>query len=145
MRVPEFKQGLWGTAMFLASGLAALVAAFFAVGFGNALTSTGGFTISDELAAAVIAVPLGAAWVIRHIPLPSFGQRRLTKWTTRIGFTALVAAGVAAKLIYESSGPLRETVGIWETLTGWADGDNWSGLGGVLDSPSELWDAIKRN
>lgn len=140
----KLRQGGWGLAMFLASGLAALFAAGFAVGLGNAITSTQGFTIPTILAVAVVFVPLGASVVIRHV-MPSVPDGRLTKWTSKMGITALVTAGVALILIYKSWAPLNDTITIREVLSGLVDGNTWRGVGHLAHSPSELWDAMKRN
>ena len=94
-RKRKLLQGLWGTGMLLVSGLVALVAAFFAVGFGNTLNATNGLTLPWWLAAAVIALPLGGAAVVGHVRIPSFGRRRLMKVATRPSGTALATLAVA--------------------------------------------------
>ena len=139
----KLKQGLWGTGMLLASGLATLLAAFFAVGFGNALTSTKGFTLPGKLAAAIILLPLGGAAVIRFVRLPSLGRRRLEKLATRPSATAVATIAVALLLIRETLPTLRSTVGIGEIVPGFLDPGNWRALVGLLYPPSELWDAMK--
>ena len=138
-------QGLWGTAMLVASGLLALVAAFFAVGFGNTLNSTNGLTLPWWLSAAVIALPLGGAAVIGHVRIPSFGRRRLMNVATRPSGTALATLAVAGLLIYETLPTLRSTVGIGEIVPGLFDAGNWRTLVGLLYPPTELWDAVKDN
>jgi patatin-related protein len=148
----RIRQGLWGTAMLLASGLAALVAATLAFGLDNAvtgydnpLTKEGGFALSTKLASAVIAVPVGAALLVKYLRLPSFGLRRLENWASRPGATALATGIVASLVIYRSLDPLDDFVGVRTALLGWADADNWRALWNVLWPISELWDAMKLN
>ena len=129
--------------MLVASGLVALLAGFFAVGFGNTLNSTNGILLPWWLAGAVIALPLGGAAVIRYVRIPSFGQRRLMKLATRPSGTALATLAVAGLLIKETLPTLRSTVGLEEIVPGLFDAGNWRTLGGVLYPPTELWDAIK--
>jgi patatin-related protein len=141
----RIQQGVWGSAMFLVSGLAALVVASFAVGFGNALTSWKGFQLSAGLAAAVTLVPLGAGWIARYVPLPVVGDRVVRRLSTRVGFTALVITGVAGLLIYKSLGELRDMVAIRDVLFWWLDSENWRAFFGVFGSASEFWRALEDN
>ena len=144
-RKRKLLQGLWGLAMLLASGLVALLAAFFAVGFGNTLNATNGILLPWWLAGAVIALPFGGAAVIRYVRIPSFGRRRLMKLATRPSGTTLATLAVAGLLIKETSPTLRSTVGLGEIVPGLFDAGNWRTLGGLLYPPTELWDAMKDN
>lgn len=136
----KLSQGLWGLGMLLASGLAASVAAIVAVGFGNALTSTNGMTLPKTLALAVVAVPIGAFAVIRRVRLPVLGGKWVEKLTSRAAFTALATVAVAGWLIVESQPTLRAIVPIRVIPDGLGD---WRDLVGLLDSPSQLWQASK--
>ena len=139
------RQAGWAIALFCASGVAAMLIAFKAVGFGNALTSTGGFSLPKWLAYAVIAAPLGAAATIRLLRLPSFGERRLAKLSTRPGVTALATAVVGVLLMRQCLPTLRSTVGIGAALGGIFSGGNWHDFIHLLGSPTKLWQAIKDN
>jgi patatin-related protein len=114
----KIRQGLWGVALLLSSGLAALVGACIAVGPGNALTSTDGFSLPAWLAWSVVGIPLGAGFVVRRLPVPDFGKKGLARLVTRPGVTALTTAVLSALVVYQC----------WGTLSGIAALGDWRGL-----------------
>lgn len=136
------REGTWGAALFLVSGLAATVAAVFSVGLGNAITSTNGFSLPRSLALAVILVPLGGTYVIRHFRLPLLGRKRFAKLTSRVGVTALATVAVAGWLIWESYPTLRDQLSPGELVAGFSV-SNLLDLVDLVGSPSELWDSCR--
>jgi patatin-related protein len=141
----KIRQGAWAVAMVLASGLVALCVAFFAVGFGNALTSTDGFELSNKLAAAVIAVPVSTLVLIRYVRLPALVSGQVGKLATRVIVLAIATAIVAILLIRASLTELRTTIGVDAVLRGAVDLHNWRTLLNLLTSPTQLWEGIKQN
>jgi patatin-related protein len=107
----KIRQGTWGIALFSASGLAALLTAFFDVGTANALASTGGFALPTTLAWIVVAAPLGAAVVVQRVPIPDLGKRGLGRVVARSGMTALTLALVAAAVLWYSVPELWAVLG----------------------------------
>ncbi len=109
--------------MFLVSGLAATAAAIADVGFGNAITSTNGFSLPQKLAVAVVLVPLGAGAVIRHVRIPLLGGKRFRKVSGRVVVTALATVVVATLLLIKAAPTLSDELSIGALFQGAVDVD----------------------